>query len=292
MEGPHPFDHAGKKRRAVQVGADDGVGGRIGVGQIAHRLVFRRRGRLEGEGHGLRVPRLELHFGIIHAPGVDSGRRAGFKAAQAHPQRPQAVRQGQRGREAVRAGGARHVPHDGAPAQIGARGHHHGAHPVYRPVAGAHGAHRAVLGVDVGDLRLLEAQVFLPLQGVLHDLLIPPAVGLGPQGPHRRALAPVERAVLDAGRVGGPGHLAAQGVQLPHQVALAGAADGGIAGHVAHRVQIDGKDNGLQPQPGSCQGRLDPGVTGTHYRDVKLSSVKFGHGIILCAESVRQPPAG
>ena len=29
-------------------------------------------------------------------------------------------------------------------------------------------------------------------------------------------------------------------VQLPDQVALAGTADGGVAGHIAHRVQVDG----------------------------------------------------
>ena len=193
---------------------------------------------------------------------------------------------------AVRAGILHALAHNGPAGKIGARGQNHRPDVKYRAGGEHHLADGTVLCPDFNDLALPDGQVILPLQGVLHVLLVAPPVRLGPQAPDGGPLAPVQKPVLDAAGVGGPGHFAAQGIQLPHQVALAGAADGGIAGHVAHRVQIDGKDNGLQPQPGSCQGRLDPGVTGTHYRDVKLSSVKFGHGIILCAESVRQPPAG
>ena len=70
---------------------------------------------------------------------------------------------------------------------------------------GAHGGDPAAFGTDVGDLRLLHPQALLLFQGVLHDLLVSPPVGLGPEGPHRRALAPVEHPVLDAGLVGGLG---------------------------------------------------------------------------------------
>ena len=55
-------------------------------------------------------------------------------------------------------------------------------------------------------------------------------------------------------------HFAAQGIQLPDQVALAGAADGGVAGHIAHGIQVDGKENGLEAQPGGGQGGLNAGV--------------------------------
>ena len=86
-------------------------------------------------------------------------------------------------------------------------------------------AHPAPGEADGGDLPLAEGQVLLALQGALHDLLVPPPVRLGPEAVDGGALAPVEEPVLDAGLIGGPGHLAAQGVQLPDQVALAGAAD-------------------------------------------------------------------
>ena len=130
------------------------------------------------------------------------------------------------------------------PPQVGAGGDDGGLHPVSGPGVGDHPGHRPVLGEDLHHLRLLDPEVLLELQGVLHDLLVLPAVRLGPEGPDGGALAPVQNPVLDAGLVRRPAHLAPQGVQLPHQVALARAADGRVAGHVAHRVQVDGEAQG------------------------------------------------
>ena len=100
---------------------------------------------------------------------------------------------------------------------------------------------------------------------------------MGPQGVDRRALASVEHPVLDAGPVCSPAHLAAQGIQLPDQVALAGAADGRVAGHIAHSVQVDGENNGLQAHPGRCQGRFNACVTCTYDGYIKFSRQKFLH---------------
>ena len=83
---------------------------------------------------------------------------------------------------------------------------------------------------------LFQLQIFLHFQGVLHILLISAAVCLGPQGMNGGAFAPVQHPVLDACMVGSNAHLAAQSIDFPHQVALAGAADGGIAGHIAHGI--------------------------------------------------------
>ena len=244
VPGAHPLDHPGEQGGSVQVGPDHGVGGGVGVGEPAHGPVLRRRLGLKGEGEHLPVPLLQLHLGEVHAAGVDPGGRARLEAAQLQPQLFQALRQGEGDGQPVGAGLPRHVPHDGAPPQVGAGGDHHGLDPVHRPVGGAHGGDPAVFREHVGDLRLLHPQVLLLFQSVLHDLLVPAAVGLGPQRPHRRALAPVEQPVLDARPVGGLCHLAPQGVQLPHQVALPRAADGRVAGHVAHRVQVDGEAQG------------------------------------------------
>ena len=260
VPGPDALDHPGEQGGAVQVGPDNGVGGGIGVGQPAHRPVLRRLRRLKGEGEHPLVPRLYLHLGEIHAAGVHPGGRTRLEPPQAQAQPFQALGQGEGGGQAVGAGGAGHIPHDGAAPQVGTRGHHHRPHPVHRPVCGAHGGDPAAFGIDIGDLRLLHPQALLLFQGVLHDLLVPPPVGLRPEGPHRRALAPVEQPVLDARPVGGPCHLSPQGVQLPHQVALARAADGRVTRHVAHRVQIDGEAQGVQPQPRRGQGGLDARV--------------------------------
>ena len=61
-------------------------------------------------------------------------------------------------------------------------------------------------------------------------------IRLGAQAVHSGALAAVEHAALQKGAVDGDAHLTAQRVQLAHQMALARAADGGVAGHKGHAV--------------------------------------------------------
>ena len=206
--------------------------------------------------------------------------RGGVPVLNRRMDSPSRIRHAVRGRGGSQAVGPRvpdHLPHDGAAPQIGAGGHHGGPHTVESPGVGDHTAHRPALGEDVHHLRLLDPQVLLALQGVLHELLVLPPVGLGPEGPDGGALAPVQQPVLDAGPVGRPAHLAPQGVQLPDQVALAGAPDGRVAGHVAHAVQVDGEAHRAQPHAGGGQGGLDARVARADHGNVKLSGVVGGH---------------
>ena len=73
------------------------------------------------------------------------------------------------------------------------------------------------------------------------------------------------------------GHFASQCVQLPDQVAFSCASDGGVAGHVAYGVQVDGKTDGFLPQPRRGQGGLDAGVACADDGDIVFSGGKFLH---------------
>ena len=159
-------------------------------------------------------------------------------------------------------------PGDAAALQIGAGADDHRTDGIDRAKPGFYGGNRAVFRADLRDHGLLEIQILLLLQGMLHDLLILPPVRLGPEGMDRRSLAPVEHPELDAGLVRSPGHLSSQGVDLPDKVSLAGAADGGVAGHIAHSVQIDGKDHSFEPQPRGGKTGLNAGMTGADNRHV------------------------
>ena len=135
----------------------------------------------------------------------------------------------------------------------------------------------SVLHADIHDLGLLDAQMLLPLQGLLHDLLIAPSVGLRAQRVYGRALAAVEHSVLDAGAVCGLRHFAAQRVQLPDKMSLARPADGRVAGHIAHAVQIHGEAERVEPQPCRGQRGLDPGVTRADHGNVTASRLILYH---------------
>ena len=94
---------------------------------------------------------------------------------------------------------------------------------------------------------------------------------------YRRALAQIQHTVLDTGLVRGLCHLAAQGVQLPDQMALAGAADGGVAGHIAHGVHVHGKAEGVHAKACRGKGCLNAGMARADDRNITFSRVVFYH---------------
>ena len=120
------------------------------------------------------------------------------------------------------------------------------------------------------------------LQGVLHEFLVFAAVRLSTKGMNCGAFTAVEHPELNAGPVCRLAHFAAQGINLPDQMAFAGAADGGVAGHVAHGIQIDGKDNGFQSQACGGQGGFDACMARTDDRNVVGLHLIFCHMVHLC----------
>ena len=283
IAGSYTMDDAGKEGGAVEIGPDHVMGLFIRIGQVADRLILRRLFRLEGEGNPVLVSPLDLHFGEVHAPPVDSGRRARLEAADGKAQLQQTVGQRQRSLQTVGAADLIHLAHDGPAAQEGAGGHDGRPHFIDGAAPGPDTGDPVLFGKNISDLRLTEGEILLKLQRMLHDLLIFSPVGLRPQGPDRRALAPVKQPILDTGLVRRAGHLSTQCVQLPDQMSLAGSADGRIAGHIAHCIQIDGKADRPKPHAGGGQRRLDTGMAGANDGNIK-SSCQIVHWAI--------PPVG
>ena len=56
-------------------------------------------------------------------------------------------------------------------------------------------------------------------------------------------------------------------------MALAGAADGGVAGHIAHCVQVDGEAEGAKAQAGGGQSGLNAGMACAYHGHIKYTSV-------------------
>ena len=94
---------------------------------------------------------------------------------------------------------------------------------------------------------------------------------------HRRALAAVEHAELDAGGVDGPAHGAAEGVDLADDLPLADAADGRVAAHLADGVAVGREQGGAGAHPRGGQRGLGPGVAGAD--DDHVEVVGAGHGV-------------
>ena len=269
---------------------------RIGIGKPAHSAVLQRRsvGGI-GKRLDLLIAGLELHFVKADAARVHARRRAGLEAAETKTHIGEALRELRRRGEPVRAGGAYHVADDCPPAEICPRSDDNSAYRVYGARVRSDGGNMAVCKADGDDLRLMQHEIFLRLQRLLHDLLIAPPVGLHAQRVDGGAFAAVEHPELDARGVRCFAHLAAERVELTDKVPLARAADGGVARHVADTVEIHREAHGAQTEPGRGERGLDARVSGTDDGNIKFSGVVGLHAFLsaisfkMARMSVSQP---
>ena len=155
------------------------------------------------------------------------------------------------------------------PAEEGAGGQDHGpASDPLAPVGDDGGDPAVAVDLDVVDPGGQDLEVRLLGQQGLDRLAIELAVGLGAGAADGRALGKIEHPELDAAAVDRPGHDAVEGVDLPHQMALGEAADGGIAGHFADLGRIVGHQQGPGAEARSRSGRFGPRVTAADHHDI------------------------
>ena len=230
------LDDARIQRRAVQVGADDGVRLFVGIGQIAGRLRLRHPLRQVRKGIDARVAVLPLAFRVVDGAPVHAGGGARLEPPHRKAEVDKVLRQRRGGGEAVGAGALLPFAGDDGAVQVHARGEHGGLGGDDLAVGGAHAAHLPVSGEDLRRLALADGQVGRVFQRLFHAGVVGVLVRLRAQALHRRPLAHVEHAHLQRRLVGIDAHLPAQRVYLAHQVPLGGAADGGVAGHEGDAV--------------------------------------------------------
>ena len=127
----------------------------------------------------------------------------------------------------------------------------------------------AVFGQYARGLALTQHEVLLLVDGAAHPQAVGQLVGLCAQRVNRRAFAGIEHTRLEERVVDRQSHLAAQRIQLTHQMPLGCAADGGIARHERHRVQIERQKQRLKAQTRAGQARLASSVTRADDDNVK-----------------------
>jgi hypothetical protein len=122
--------------------------------------------------------------------------------------------------------------------------------------------------------------VWFSLERPTHPRPVRFLVGLSTRRPDGRSTASIEQLELDAGRIDGPAHQAAERVDLANKVALCGSADGRIAGHVRHRVGSQRAEPNAPAEPRGRVRGLAPGVAGADYDHV----VEIFHVTTITAE--------
>ena len=255
----------------MEVLPDDPVRLFIGISQPAGNLFPLQLVVQEGERDDALIAVLPLHLAIVEGGGQGPCRSSGFEPAHLHPMLLQILRELHGRSQPVGAAGKDAVPDEDLPPKEGPRGKDHRLAAVLRMGPGQDAADRSVFDDEIDDFVLLHVQVGLLLDGLLHLGVIAVLVRLGPKGMDRRSFGGVQHPALDEGLVDVDPHLSAQGVDLPHQMSLAGPADGGIAGHHGDGFQIDGEHQRPVAHPCGSKGRLAACMTGTHHDDIIFS---------------------
>src|SRR5262245_17699459 len=115
---------------------------------------------------------------------------------------------------------------------------------------------------------LPQREIRLILDAPFHFELVRLFVRLRPRRVHRGALGAIEHAELDACLIDVLAHLAAERVNLAHDLPLGDAADRRVAAHGADGVRVHGKQDGAEAHARRREGSFDSRVAGADDDDV------------------------
>ena len=259
--------------RAVDVLADDAVGLLVGIGQVATRVVLQDAVGQERERGDGAVALLGLHLVKVDGGGLHARRRARLEAPQRDIQRPQGPGEVGGGEEPLGTALPVAFADDDAAVHVYAGADDHGLAGDLRAGGGAQAADSLPVRQDGAAFPLANLQIRFGKQRAQHPLLIGALVGLRAQRVHGRPLARVEHPGLNERVVDRAAHLAAEGIDLAHQVALARAADGGIAGHQGDGVQVEGEQQRAKPHARAGERGFAAGVPRADDGDIKAIHV-------------------
>ena len=295
----HAFDLAGEHGAAVKAAADDFVRALVGVRDPARHLlgVHGRMAHEAEHGHGAlvhaarhTVTRLFLALAEVNRAAVNARRRAGLQAALGQLQFLETGAERHRRRVPCPASRVIVQAHVDLAIEERPGRQHHGA----RAEADAHLRHRAhhpvALHHQVIHGLLEQPQVGLVLQHAADGGFVEDAVGLRACGAHGRAFGAVEGAELDATLVRGQRHGTAQRVHLLDQMALANAANAGVAAHLPQGLDVVGEQQGFAAHAGSGQGGLGASMATADNDHIKFLGVQHGRAPGPCgAQSTKHP---
>ena len=117
---------------------------------------------------------------------------------------------------------------------------------------------------------LLDFQMLRPLQAMLHFQRIGSLIGLRSRGADGGAFRGIEHPELDAAPVCDLAHEAAQGVDLPDDMAFCRSPDGGVAAHFADRVEIHREQKRCSAHSGSCMRSFAASVARSYDQHIKF----------------------
>ena len=186
----------------------------------------------------------------------------------------EACRQADRWRIASSPGLVVVEPHVNAAVEESPRGQHDGAGTECDPDLRDGADHAVAFDHQIIDSLLKQGEIRLILESAPDRRLVEHAIGLGTGCTHCRALARIEHPELNAAFVRRNRHGAAKCVDFLHQVALADAANRGIAAHLPERLDVVGKQQRAGAHAGGCKRGFGAGMTAANDDHIEFFGVQ------------------
>ena len=235
----------------------------IGIGQPAGHLLLLHRLRIGGKRkwHNPLIAELLFHLRKIDAALIDTRRCARLETEHLDSQLFQGICQMVCRLQTIRSGRIAHIAIDTSRFQVRSRCQHHRLAVIRRAGVRFQSFDLTFFHDQLCHLSLTDRQVIGIFHGTAHLAGVFLLVRLRAERMHRRSLGLVEHLGLYKGFIYIFSHLAAERIQLAHQVALRASADIRVARHQGDAVHADGKHDRLESQSRACQRRLTAGVS-------------------------------
>ncbi|MNS59720.1 hypothetical protein D3C72_926850 [compost metagenome] len=266
---PAPRQPAAIDGALAQVLGDDAVGflGRMSdaAGDLRHLDAVGQ----EAERHRFLVRRLHLQPIPGDGAAVQTRGRAGLQTPHHQAGAIEVGGQARRRRLAETTGSDALLAAMDDAVEEGAGRQDHGAGAKLSPLARRH-PDDALAVQDQGLGRAgHQGQIRRLGQFGLHGLAVETTVDLAARAAHGGALGAVQQAELDARDIGQTAHDAVQSVDLAHQMALAQAADGRVAAHLANGLELLRQQQGAGARARRRGRSFAAGVTAADDDDVE-----------------------
>ena len=255
------FDDASEERGAIGRAPDNLVCALVGCSDVARELLRMFARAAEKGKHRMRLiaPLLD-HHRVIERATVDSWRRTGLESSHAHGELAQALGQPNRRRIARASAGMLLEADVHLAAKKCADSQHDRARAKLDTERCDGATHAPAFDDEIGNFLLKEREIRLILEHRANRLSIERPIGLCSRRAHRRALARIQRAELDARSIGSACHHAAEGIDFLDEMALANAADRRIAAHRAERLDVVRKQERPHAHARRCERAFGAGV--------------------------------
>ena len=275
VAGTDALDPARIHRRAIEILADHAMGLAGRSGQMTVDLGRDDPVRQEGKRCRRIITRLFGQTRPVDRPAIEPRRRPRLQPPEPEPCLVEPVRETERRRIPDTAGRDPALADmDHAPKER-ARGEHDTGRAIGLPVFGHDARDPATCHDQIVDPALDHVEAMQVQDLALHGHAVECPVGLGARTSHRRSLAPVEQAELNARRIRHPSHQPVKRIDLAHEMSLAQSADCRVAGHLANSRDLVGDENRARAMTGRRGRGLAAGMAAADHDHIICG---FRHG--------------